>query len=163
MKLDELDIKILVALQKDGRITKTKLAEKVHLSVSPCHERVKRLEQAGFIQGYRAKVDVDRIVRNSLVFVQVHLKQHRAEDFIKYEEAVCAVPEVIECHALGGLVDYFLKMIANDIHHYQKIIEFLLNSELNIDRYYTHIVTKAVKQTGFPIEELLISMQKSES
>ena len=58
MKLDEIDLNILIALQDDGRITKTKLAEKVHLSVSPCHERLKRLEQAGYIEGYFAKIDI---------------------------------------------------------------------------------------------------------
>jgi Lrp/AsnC family transcriptional regulator of ectoine degradation len=155
MKLDEIDLKILIALQEDGRITKTKLAEKVHLSVSPCHERLKRLEQAGYIEGYFAKIDIDRIVANSLVLVQIHLKQHRSEDFSKFEEAILATPEVVECHALGGGVDYILKMIVNNIHHYQQKIEFLLNSELNIDRYYTHIVTKPVKQSGYPIEKLL--------
>ncbi|MBC8257566.1 MAG: Lrp/AsnC family transcriptional regulator [SAR324 cluster bacterium] len=157
MKLDEIDLNILVALQDNGRITKTKLAEKVHLSVSPCHERVKRLEQAGYIKGYQTKIDIDRIVRNSLVFVQVHLKQHRAEDFIKFNEAILQTPEVIECHALGGGVDYYLKMIVNDIKHYQQKIEFLLGSDLNIERYYTHIVTKLVKQSGYPIAELLMT------
>ena len=108
MKLDEIDLKILVALQDDGRITKTRLAEKVHLSVSPCHERVKRLEQAGYIEGYFARIDIDRIVANSLVLVQIHLKQHRSEDFSKFEEAILATPEVVECHALGGGVDLSL-------------------------------------------------------
>ena len=88
-----------------GRITKTRLEEKVHLSVSPCYERIKVLEQAGYIEGYRSNIDIDRIVRNSLVFVQVHLKQHRAEDFIKFDEAIRQTPEVIEYHALGGFVD----------------------------------------------------------
>jgi len=97
MKLDEIDLNILIALQDDGRITKTKLAEKVHLSVSPCHERLKRLEQAGYIEGYFAKIDIDRIVANSLVLVQIHLKQHRSEDFSKFEEAILATPEVVEC------------------------------------------------------------------
>ena len=150
-----MDLKILSILQDEGRITKTKLAEKVHLSVSPCHERVKRLEQAGFIKGYNAIIDIDRIVRNSLIFVQIHLKQHRAEDFFKFDEAIRQTPEVIECHALGGGVDYFLKMVVNDIRHYQQKIEILLRSDLNIDRYYTHIVTKQVKHSSFPIEKLL--------
>ena len=161
MKLDEIDLKILVALQEDGRITKTKLAESVHLSVSPCHVRVKRLEQAGYINGYRTEINIDRIVRNSLVFVQVHLKQHRAEDFIKFDEAIRQTPEVIECHALGGGIDYFLKMIVNDIQHFQQKIEFLLSSDLNIERYFTHIVTKKVKQSGFPIDELLKTARES--
>ena len=102
-----------------------------------------------------ARIDIDRIVANSLVLVQIHLKQHRSEDFSKFEEAILATPEVVECHALGGGVDYILKMIVNNIHHYQQKIEFLLKAELNIDRYYTHIVTKPVKQSGYPIEKLL--------
>ena len=155
MKLDEIDLKIIVALQEDGRITITKLAEKVHLSVSPCYERIKRLEQAGYIEGFFARIDIDRIVANSLVFVQIHLKQHRSEDFRKFEEVILAIPEVVECHALGGGLDYILKMIVNNIHHYQRKIEFLLNSQLNIERYYSHIVTKTIKQCGYPIEKLL--------
>ena len=154
MKLDEIDLKILVELQKDGKITKTKLAEKVNLSVSPCHERVKRLEASGYIEYYLTKIDIDKIIANSLVLVQIHLKQHRTEDFRKFEELILATPEVIECHALGGGVDYILKMIVNNIHHYQNKIEYFLNSELNIERYYTHIVTKTIKQSGYPIKKL---------
>ena len=108
MKLDEIDLKILVALQENGRITKTRLANKVNLSVSPCHERLKRIEKAGYIQGFFARIDIDKIVANSLVLVQIHLKQHRSEDFSKFEEVILKTPEIVECYALGGGVDYIL-------------------------------------------------------
>ncbi len=96
MKLDEIDLKILVELQEDSRITKTRLAEIVHLSVSPCHERLKRLEQAGYIEGYFARIDIDRIVANLMVLVQIYLKQHSSEDFSKFEELILTTPEVVE-------------------------------------------------------------------
>lgn len=156
MKLDPIDLNILCALQADGRITKLKLAEAVNLSASACLERMKRLEQGGFITGYHAAVDLSRLMRTSFVFVEVTLKTHRAVDFQRFEAHVKAVPEILECYAIGGGVDYILKMVAADIAHYQEEIDALLEADIGIDRYFTYIVTKPVKRSlEYPVRDLL--------
>jgi Lrp/AsnC family transcriptional regulator of ectoine degradation len=156
MKLDALDLKILTALQREGRITKLRLADVVALSPSACFERVRRLEAAGYIRGYHANVDLARIVRTSTVFVEVTLRSHEAADFQRFEMVIAEVPEVLECYAIGGGVDYILKVIATDIEHYQKIMEGLLAGGIGIERYFTYIVTKPVKrQLEYPIHSLL--------
>lgn len=156
MTLDDFDLKILIALQRAGRMTKLRLAEEIGLSPSPCWERLRRLEQGGFIQGYHARVDLDRLLHTSTVLVEVTLGSHHERDFERFEVAVRAEPEIVECYATGGGVDYLLKVVVIDIEHYQKLIDHLLSSELGIERYFTYIVTKEVKRSdGPPIRRLL--------
>lgn len=145
LKLDTIDLKILAALQRDGQMTKARLSEVVGLSVSPCWERVKKLEKAGIIAGYRAVIDANKIARHATILVEVTLKQHRSEDFKRFEEAIRLTPEVVECFAIGGGADYMLKVISPDIDHYQRLVDGLLVNDIGIDRYFTYIVTKNVK------------------
>lgn len=155
-KLDRIDLRILSVLQRHGRITKQKLASEVNLSVSPCWVRLKRLEEAGIIKGYHAEVQLDRLASFSVVLVEIALKHHSAEDFERFECAVLDAPHVVDCFATGGGVDYVLKVIARDIDHYQVLIDDMLAQGIGIDRYFTYIVTKAVKQSRFiPIGEVL--------
>lgn len=155
-KLDRIDLRILSVLQKHGRITKQKLANEVNLSVSPCWVRLKRLEEAGIINGYHAEVQLDKLTNFSTVLVEITLKHHAAGDFERFENAMVEAPHVIDCYATGGGVDYVLKIIARDIDHYQNLIDDMLEQDIGIDRYFTYIVTKAVKQSRFiPIEQVL--------
>lgn len=158
MKLDAYDVKILSTLQRHGRMTKLKLAEEIHLSPSPCWERLRRLEASGIIRGYRAEVAIERLVQVSTIWVEVRLSSHHAEDFERFDAAVRLVPEIVECYAVGGGVDYLLRVVCRDIEHYQQLIEELLAAAIGIERYFTYVVTKAVKHfQGFPIERLLAS------
>ncbi|APX94041.1 AsnC family transcriptional regulator [Halomonas sp. 1513] len=152
MKLDRYDLKILEILAQDGRITKSKLAESINLSVSPCWERVKRLEKAGIIEGYSARINANVLVKRTPVWVQVELKAHNAESFQRFEALVHATPEVSECVAVGGGVDYLLKVEADSIDAYQRLIDAWLVSEVGIERYFTYIVTKTVKQQAPQIQ-----------
>ena len=155
-KLDRIDLRILSVLQKHGRITKQKLANEVNLSVSPCWVRLKRLEEAGIINGYHAEVQLEKLANFSTVLVEITLKHHAAEDFQRFESAMHEAPQVIDCYATGGGVDYMLKIIARDIDHYQSLIDDLLGRSIGIDRYFTYIVTKAVKQSRYiPIRQVL--------
>lgn len=155
LKLDAYDVKLLVTLQRDGRITKLRLAEEIGLSPSPCWERMRRLERLGLIRGYHADIDIHRVARIETFFVEVNLKNHEAADFARFEAAVLRVPEVVECHALGGGVDYLLRVVATDIGHYQELMESLLVQNLGIQRYFTYAVTKSVKRLcGYPIRRL---------
>lgn len=151
MKLDRYDLKILEILSRDGRITKSKLAESINLSVSPCWERVKRLEQAGIIEGYAARLNSRVVVQRTPVWVQIELKVHNAKSFDRFEAWVQKVPEVTECVAVGGGVDYLIRVEAESIDAYQRLIDGLLSSGIGIARYFTYIVTKTVKQTAPPL------------
>lgn len=152
-RLDAIDIKILATLQKEGRITKLALAERVNLSPTPCWERLKRLQNAGFIAGYRAEIALAKLGSATTVLVEVTLKQHRIEDFEVFERAVRQVPEIVECLATGGGVDYLLKIVSPDIDAYQRLIDELLTANIGIDRYFTYVVTRTVKSAAqAPVE-----------
>lgn len=153
--LDELDLKILAALEREGRLSKQRLAGRVGLSPSACLERMRRLEAAGVIEGYHAVLDPGRIARSVLVFTEVTLGQHRAQDFARFEATVAAIPEVVECFATGGGIDYVLKLVVRDVAHYQQLIEGLLAARLHIEKYFTYVVTKPIKRTfELPIASL---------
>ena len=156
MKLDELDIKILAALQREGRMTKLKLAETINLSPTPCWERLRRLEQAGVISGYHARLNLEKLARATMVLVEVTLKRHQHADFQRFEAAIRDVPEIVECYATGGGLDYVLKIVARDVDAYQRLIDRLLIDDVGIDRYFTYIVTKPVKKSGaLPLDRLM--------
>jgi Lrp/AsnC family transcriptional regulator, regulator of ectoine-degradation genes len=146
MKLDRYDLKILEILSRDGRITKSKLAEAINLSVSPCWERVRRLEKAGVIEGYGARINAEVLVRHTPVWVQIELKAHNAESFQRFEALVAETSQVTECVAVGGGVDYLIKVEADSIDAYQRLIDAWLTSDAGIERYFTYIVTKTVKR-----------------
>ncbi len=145
VKLDKADIRILDTLQRDGRITKLRLAEAVGLSPTACWERLRRLERARVITGYAARIDRAKIARESTVLVEVTLRRHTQADFDRFEAAIGAQPEVVACDATGGGIDYLLRVVAPDIAAYQALMEDLLARNLGIDRYFSYIVTKTVK------------------
>jgi len=160
-RLDAIDIRILATLQQRGRITKTALAEAVHLSPTPCWERLRRLEGAGLIKGYHALIDLDRLGTVATVLVEITLKQHRYKDFQRFETAVQAVDEIVECYATGGGLDYLIKVVAPDIDTYQRLIDRLLLAQIGIDRYNTYVVTRAVKNAPQPPVALITRLAGS--
>ncbi|MGR5132325.1 Lrp/AsnC family transcriptional regulator [Vibrio alfacsensis] len=151
MRLDRYDVKILQILHDNGRITKSHLAEAINLSVSPCWERVKKLEEAGIIEGYGAKVNTDVLFKHTSVMVEVTLKEHSAQAFRRFEQLVQHTPEVTDCYATGGGIDYILKVQSADIDQYQRLIDNWLDSEVGIERYFTYIVTKTIKCNAGPL------------
>lgn len=156
MKLDAIDLRILEAIQENGRITKLALAEKVGLSPTPCWMRLRKLEKAGIVTGYHARVSVRTIAPVATVLVEVTLGNHRQADFDRFERVVRKIPEIVACWSVGGGVDYLLKIMARDIDAYQRLIDALLDCEIGIDRYFTYIVTKTVKdEVALPVVELI--------
>ena len=156
MRLDAIDLRILEAIQENGRITKLALAERAGLSPTPCWLRLRKLEKAGIVTGYHARVAVRRLAPVASVMMEVTLANHRQADFERFERAVAATPEIIACWSVGGGVDYILKIMAPDIDAYQRLVDSLLDRELGIDRYFTYIVTKTVKEeTVLPLAALL--------
>lgn len=155
-KLDAIDLKILDAIQRDGRITKLALAEQVGLSPTPCWTRLAKLEKAGVVSGYHAKVSMRSIAPIATVLMEVTLANHRHTDFERFERAVRDIPEIVACWSVGGGVDYLMKVMARDIDAYQRLVDALLERELGIDRYFTYIVIKTVKdEMALPLAELI--------
>ena len=144
-KLDRYDLKILRLLAEDGRITKSRLAEEINLSVSPAWERVRKLEEAGLIKGYRAVIDWAALFKTSQVLVEITLARHTAQDMRRFEQRLRDAPEVVHCYATGGGVDYIAMIQAHDIDNYQRFVDQLLLEVLGIERYFTYIVTKTIK------------------
>lgn len=154
-RLDDFDLRILSEIQRDGRITKLALAEKVGLSPTPCWTRLKRLEDIGVITGYHARIAPRAVGPIASVFVEVTLGSHRQPDFDRFEAAIRSAPAVTACWALGGGVDYLLKVVTRDIDSYQRIMDQFLEAEIGIDRYFTYIVTRTVKDgPELPLEQL---------
>ena len=145
LKLDAVDLRILEAVQANARITKRALAEKVGLSATPCWLRLRKLEEAGIVTGYHAHIACRKISPIAHVIVQITLGNHRQSDFDRFERAITAVPEIVSCWSVGGGVDYFLMIMARDIDGYQRLIDRLLDQNIGIERYFTYIVTKLVK------------------
>jgi Lrp/AsnC family transcriptional regulator, regulator of ectoine-degradation genes len=156
LKLDAIDLRILDAIQRDGRITKLALAEAVGLSPTPCWMRLRKLEKAGLVAGYHARLAVRSIAPVASVLVEVTLENHRQADFDRFERAIRDIPEIVACWSVGGGLDYVLKVMARDIDAYQRLIEELLAREIGIARYFTYVVTKTVKEeVVLPVAELL--------
>jgi Lrp/AsnC family transcriptional regulator of ectoine degradation len=154
-RLDARDLKILEIVQTNGRISKKALADAIGLSLTPCFQRLQRLERDGFIRGYRGVVDAQRFGSLIWVYTEIALARHRASDFMLFENAIRQMPEVLECDAVGGGIDYVLKIVARDVAHYQRIIEDLLAREIGVSTYFTYIVTKRVKDaTSIPLRML---------
>jgi DNA-binding Lrp family transcriptional regulator len=155
-KLDRIDINILVQLQKDGRATNVNLAEAVGLSPSPCLQRVKRLEAAGYITGYGAHLNLAKLTDSVTVFTEVTLSDHRREDFIKFEANIRTVDELMECHLVSGGYDYLLRFLVRSISHYQATMESLLERNIGIEKYFSYIVIKSpFVKTELPLRKLL--------
>jgi len=155
LKLDRIDLKILAQLQKNSRIKNVDLAETVGLSPSPCLMRVKRLEQAGYITGYGAQLQLKKLGDVVMVFTEVTLSDHRRDDFSRFEASIRGIDEIIECHLVSGGYDYLLKFITQGVNHYQEIIEGLLERNIGIEKYFSYIVIKSpFIKNHYPIEGL---------
>lgn len=155
LKLDRIDLKILAQLQRAGRITNVELADAVGLSPSPCLTRVKRLEKAGFITGYSAQINLDKLGEVLTVFTEVTLTEHRAGDFSRFEAKIRKLDEIVECHLVSGGYDYLLKFVTRGVGHYQSIIEGMLEGDYGIEKYFSYVVIKSpfIKQ-HYPIQRL---------
>lgn len=155
LKLDDRDLKILSILGREGRISKAELAKRVNLSAAPTWERLKRLEDAGIIAGYRAAVDLRKLAPYVTVFMAAELESHRAEDFQAFERVLAPLDEVVACWAVGGGFDYVLQIVTRDIDSYQRLVDYLLEARVGLARYFTYVVTKAVKASPPPLERLV--------
>jgi len=155
-KLDRIDINILSQLQQNGRLTNVNLADAVGLSPSPCLQRVKRLEKAGYIESYKAHISLGKIADCVTVFTEVTLSDHRREDFIKFEAEIRKFVSLKECHLVSGGYDYLLKFVARSVSHYQEIFESILDRNIGVEKYFSYIVIKSViDRDSVPVKAIL--------
>lgn len=149
--LDAIDVRILAALQRDGRMTVQKLAGIVGLSPRPCLERVRRLRAAGIIAGFHADVDIDRLSKPVTVFTELSLTRQARLDRI--EARLQALEEVVECWEISGSSDYLVRFVCEDLARYEALTaELLGDRRLGIARVQSHIALRPVSRfTGYPI------------
>lgn len=123
MKLDAVDLKILAALQGDGRMSILNLAQRIGLSPSPCARRVRMLEDAGVIKGYSAIIDQAKVGLPVSAFASIKLERQREEDLDRFAQAVKRWPEVVDCYLMTGQRDYLLRIVVNDLRAYEDFIK----------------------------------------
>ncbi len=150
--LDRLDRALLAALQRDGRISNRELADRVHLSPPACLTRVRRLEEAGVIQGYHAVLDRRRLGLDNLCFIELSLELHQHDRIATILDRITALPEVLECHHLTGEYDYLLKVAVANTEALHRFISGRLIPIPGIARIHTSVVLKEIKlSTALPL------------
>jgi len=148
--LDRVDIRILAVLQRDGRATIQRVAEKVSLSLRACLERVRRLEASGLIIGYQALVAVELLSRPLTVFAEIALERHGQHD--QFERRLAAIEEAVECWEVSGTFDYLVRFACPDLSEYQVLTTALIDERaLGIARIVSHIALRPVRRfLGYP-------------
>ena len=149
--LDRIDLTILDALQKNGRISNSTLAQQVNLSASPCLERVKRLEQEGYIERYGAFLNASKLKYGMTAFIQVTLDRTTADIFNKFRAQVIEIKEVAECHMVVGGFDYLLKLRFENMEAYRILLGNIVDLP-GVSQTHTYVVVEHVKRySGIPI------------
>jgi DNA-binding Lrp family transcriptional regulator len=148
--LDAIDIRILAALQRDGRMTIQKLASSVGLTARPCLERVRRLRASGIIAGYQAVIDLDRLSRPVTVISEIVLESQARRDQV--ERRLKLVEEFVECWEVSGAFDYIARVVCTDLTNYEEITAALIGDPvLGVARIVSHIVLRPVRRfAGYP-------------
>ncbi|MCM5681767.1 Lrp/AsnC ligand binding domain-containing protein [Schlegelella sp. S2-27] len=147
-ELDKIDRKILRVLQQDGRIANLKLAEAVHLSPTAVLERVKRLTRDGYILGYEARLNPQKLSASMMVFVEVVLDRTTPDVMNAFKAAVQTRPEILECHLVAGGFDYLIKTRVADMQAYRELIGSVIWSLPGVRETHTYAVMEEVKNTA---------------
>ena len=147
-QLDRIDLKILRELQGNGRISNIDLSRRVNLSPAPCLARVRRLEKAGYIIGYKAELNPELLGLSLLAFVEITLNRTTPDVFEKFKRAVQDVPEIEECHMVAGGFDYLIKVRSADMDAYRKILGEKIAVIPGVLQTHTYVVMEQVKRTG---------------
>jgi len=145
--LDKLDRRILTLLQKDGRLSMKDLGEQVGLSITPCIERVKRMERDGIISGYYARVNPAALGASLLMFVQITLANKSGEMFDQFRREVLRIPQVLECHLVSGDFDYIIKARISEMTEYRKLLGDILLQLPGASQSKSYVVMEEIKET----------------
>lgn len=155
IKIDRYDRQIMKVLQEDGRISNQELADRIGLSPSPCLRRVKALEEAGYIIGYRALIDARAAGLALMALIHISMDQHTLERFSHFEKAVSEIPEVMECLLITGqTADYQLKVLVQDMDAYQELLLNRINRIAGVTGVHSSFVLRrVVDKTALAISE----------
>ena len=146
-KLDEIDRRILSALQQDGRLTLAQLSQKVGLSASPCHRRVRLLEERGVIERYAAVINQRSVGLPVSVFISIKLESQREDSLQKFAKAIAPWPEILECYLMTGQRDYLLRVVVADLAAYEVFLKTKLTRLNGISSIESSFALEQVKYT----------------
>ena len=146
--LDKFDIQILHELQADARLTNAELALRVGLSAAPCWRRVRALEQAGYIKGYRAEIDRHRIGLGVLAFVRLDADKNTGERTKEMEEAIRKIPEIVSCHYISGAGTFELQVVSKDLDSFSQFARKVLINLPNVKDIHTSFSLGEVKASS---------------
>lgn len=145
MSLDPAEISILKLLQNDGRVTNQELADKMGMSASPCWRKVRKLEDEGVIEGYRAVLNRKKIGLGVMVFIRVVINSHSEAEAKKFEEEVIALEDVVACYSIGGDADFLLQVVAYDLDSYADFAMSVVRRLPRIKEMQSMFVLKEIK------------------
>lgn len=146
--LDRFDRQILKLLSSEGRLTITELAQRIGLSKTPCQVRVKRLREEGFILGFRAILDPQKLGVEHVSFTEVKLSDTREEALEAFNKEVTKIPEVEQCHMIAGPFDYLLKVRTTDMKAYRKVLGEQISSLPNVANTSTYVSMQPIKENS---------------
>ncbi|GAB5437405.1 MULTISPECIES: Lrp/AsnC family transcriptional regulator [Roseobacteraceae] len=147
--LDQIDIKLLRELQKDGSLSQRELADRVGLSQNACWRRLKALNDSGLLQGSTARIDRQQLGLNLVVFVMLRTRHHSAEWLQAFRSHVLTIPEVVDFHRIGGDYDYQLKVVTEDMASYDKVYQRLIE-KVELDSVTSYFAMEAIAE-GRPL------------
>ena len=154
--LDRIDLRILEALQEDGRMTNKALAEQVNLSASACYQRLQRLIEDQWLLGFTGRLNIDRLCAPVQCIATVSLSTHSPDTFRFLERRVDLLPEVLEAFTVSGSCDFIIRFACSDMSRYMALTSALIQDCPEISNISTHVIMKQSKVfTGYPIEQLL--------
>ncbi len=148
-KLDRYDRRILAILSKDGRLPITDLAREIGLSKSPCQVRVRRLQKQGYILGFRAVLNAEKLGQDHVAFVEVKLTDTTERALDAFNQAVRGVPEIEQCHMIAGSFDYLLKIRTTSIRAYRQVLGETISNLPHVGSTSTHVSMQAVKDNAY--------------
>lgn len=145
--LDKMDVAILKLLQKNARMTVKEISENIHLSTTPIHERIKRLEQSGIIKQYAALLNHTMVRKGLMVICYISLKQHSKTAGVSFIKSIQAMPEIVECYNISGEFDFMLKIVAEDMNAYYDFHVNKLGQLENLGHQQSTFVMGIIKDT----------------
>lgn len=146
-QLDATDIELLQALQKDAKANTKELSEKLHISKTPIYERIKRLENDGYIKRYVALVDNKKVGLPLIAFCNVSLAVHNDEHIQRFEKEIKEIDEIVECYSTGGIYDFLLKVVLKDLDAYNQFAFEKLTKVHGIVKMQSSFVLSEIKHT----------------
>ncbi|ARA82430.1 Lrp/AsnC family transcriptional regulator [Pseudomonas ficuserectae] len=151
--LNPTDVRILTALQQDGRITNQTLADQIGMSASPCWRRVKQLEEHRYVLGYRAVLDRRKIGLGVMVFIRVSIDSHSEAEARKFEQEVMQLENVVACYSIGGDADFLLQVVARDLDSFADFAMTVVRRLPGIKEMQSMFVLKEIKPfVSFPVK-----------